>query len=162
MPQDRDIAPKVSSVVLDHELAGFLAAKALASPPSGGVAVFPPLLVARRPSTRGHGRREPRILEAMDMIRREACDGLTAVALAARFPGSRRLFEIRFREAAGHSPLDEILNVRLARAMELLVHTDKPISFVADACGFQSEWEMWKLFRRRTGMAPLRFREARR
>ena len=196
-PEDMEIAPMVSSVMLDHEMAGYLAAKTLDAcaandgrrcaandgPPCGRnhdisslppeaasslraqhapSLVFPPLLVTRRKSTRGHGRREPRILEAMDMIRREACDGLTAAALAARFPGSRRLFEIRFREAAGHSPLDEILNVRLARAMELLVHTDKPISFVADACGFQSEWEMWKLFRRRTGMAPLRFREARR
>ena len=183
-----DFSETVSSIRLDHELAGYLAAKALGAfaandsapvarmttralrgmttaacaandyPPCGrnndisslspkaasssraqpapslpaertpslqrreyGVAVFPPLLVDRRQSTRGRGRRETNILKAMEMIRREACDGLTAVALAARFPGSRRLFEMRFREAMGHSPLDEILNVRLERAMELLL-----------------------------------------
>ncbi len=124
--------------------------------------VFPPLIVERRKSTRGYGRREPRILEAMEMIRREACDGLTVAALAARFPGSRRLFDMRFREAAGHSALDEILNVRLARAMELLVHTDIPIASVAHFSGFNTELEFWKLFSRRTGMPPLRFRDARR
>ena len=125
-------------------------------------AIFPPLMVDRRKSTRGYGRREPRILEAMEMIRREACDGLTVAALAARFHGSRRLFDMRFREAAGHSALDEILNVRLARAMELLVHTDIPIASVAHFSGFNTELEFWKLFSKRTGMPPLHFRDARR
>jgi AraC-like DNA-binding protein len=216
---DRELAETVSSVRLDFELAGYLAAKALCafaanegrrstqneesrkreikgaayaanemSPYCGAAAssfggnttlhcgnaapslppqeapslVFPPLIVERRKSTRGHGRREPRILEAMEMIRREACDGLTVAALAARFPGSRRLFDMRFREAAGHSALDEILNVRLARAMELLVHTDIPIASVAHFSGFNTELEFWKLFSKRTGMPPLRFRDARR
>jgi transcriptional regulator GlxA family with amidase domain len=69
---------------------------------------------------------------------------------------------MRFREAAGHSALDEILNVRLARAMELLVHTDIPIASVAHFSGFNTELEFWKLFSKRTGMPPLRFRDARR
>ena len=127
-----------------------------------GTAVFPPLLVDRRQSTRGRGRREPRILEAMEMIRREACDGLTAAALAARFPGTRRLFDLRFREAIGHPPLDEILNIRLERAMELLVHAESPISVISSMCGFPSEWEFWHFFRKRTGVPPLRFRRERR
>ncbi len=217
---DRELAETVSSVRLDFELAGYLAAKALcafaanegpryaqnegprsarneesrkremkgaacaanemtshcgaAAPSFGGKTatlncgnaapslVFPPLIVERRKSTRGYGRREPRILEAMEMIRREACDGLTVAALAARFHGSRRLFDMRFREAAGHSALDEILNVRLARAMELLVHTDMPIASVAHFSGFNTELEFWKLFSKRTGMPPQHFRDARR
>jgi LacI family transcriptional regulator len=184
---DRELAETVSSVRLDFELAGYLAAKTLgsflaakdaknsksssavfansvffAAKKTGNAITFPPLLVARRKSTRGYGRREPRILEAMEMIRREACDGLTVAALAARFHGSRRLFDMRFREAAGHSALDEILNVRLARAMELLVHTDIPIASVAHFSGFNTELEFWKLFSKRTGMPPLRFRDARR
>ncbi len=124
--------------------------------------IFPPLLVDRRKSTRGYGRREPHILKAMEMIRREACDGLTVTELAARFPGTRRLFDMRFREAAGHSALDEILNVRMERAMELLAHTDMAIAAVAQFSGFKTELEFWKLFRKRTGMPPLRFRHGRR
>ncbi|MBR4614828.1 MAG: helix-turn-helix domain-containing protein, partial [Kiritimatiellae bacterium] len=184
---DQTIPAMVSSVVLDHEMAGYLAAKMIGEEASRRAAeeaepqsnkenlrastlsaalressTFPPLLVARRQSTRGRGRREPRILEAMEMIRREACDGLTAAALAARFPGTRRLFDLRFREAIGQPPLDEILNIRLERAMELLVHADSPISVVASQCGFPSEWEFWHFFRKRTGMPPLRFRRERR
>ena len=161
-PEDTEIAPMVSSVVLDHEMAGYLAAKSLGERSLRKAIVFPPLLVNRRVSTRGHGRPEPRILEAMDMIRREACDGLTAAELAARFPGTRQLFQLRFREAMGHSPLDEILNVRLERAMELLVHTDRTIAAVAALSGFRTEWEFWHFFRKRTGLPPLRFRRERR
>ena len=161
-PEDTEIAPMVSSVVLDHEMAGYLAAKSLGERSLRKAIVFPPLLVNRRVSTRGHGRPEPRILEAMDMIRREACDGLTAAELAARFPGTRQLFQLRFREAMGHSPLDEILNVRLERAMELLVHTDRTIAAVAALSGFRTEWEFWHFFRKRTGLPPLRFRKERR
>ena len=161
---DRELAETVSSVRLDFELAGFRAAQFLAEKvlsPRCGDKTFPPLMVDRRKSTRGYGRREPRILEAMEMIRREACDGLTVATLAARFHGSRRLFDMRFREAAGHSALDEILNVRLARAMELLVHTNIPIASVAHFSGFNTELEFWKLFRKRAGMSPLRFRSER-
>ena len=220
--RDRELAATISSVRLDFEFAGYLAAKALCAfaanegsrkremkgaactaneeprcarneepdcqfalkahssfgggaatlhcgaaapslPPSAAPPfVFPPLLVDRRKSTRGYSRRESRILEAMEMIRREACEGLTVAKLAARFPGTRRLFDMRFREAAGHSALDEILNVRLERAMELLANTDLPITSVAHFCGFQTELEFWKIFRRRAGVAPLEFRKARR
>lgn len=206
---DREVREQVSTVRLDFELAGYLAAKALCAfaanegpphfvrnegsrkreikgaasaansfggkaaslhcgeaapsmpPPAAPSLVFPPLLVDRRKSTRGYGRREPRILEAMEIIRREACDGLTVSALARRFHGTRRLFDMRFREAAGHSALDEIMNVRMARAMELLSGTDMPVSAVADFCGFNTELAFWKVFRRRVGVAPLEFRRAR-
>ena len=137
-----------------------------ASSLSGGkmavnAAIFPPLMVDRRKSTRGYGRREPRILEAMEMIRREACEGLTVAKLAQRFRGTRRLFEIRFREAAGHTALDEIINVRLDKAMELLAHTDMPVTAIPHFCGFNTRLDFWKVFRRRTGMSPLQFRNDR-
>ena len=55
---------------------------------------------------------------------------LTARALAARFPGSRRLFEMRFREAMGHSVLDEILHVRMEKAFTLLAKTGTAIGAI--------------------------------
>lgn len=201
---DRETAETISSVRLDHEQAGYLAAKALGAfaaneglrfaqnegsrklemegaacaanetflhcgaaapslPPQEAPSfVFPPLLVERRKSTRGYGRREPRILEAMDMIRREACSGLTAKQLAGRFRGTRQLFDLRFREAMGHSPLDEIIHVRLERAMELLARPDFPISAIAAFCGFPSERVLQKHFRSRFHMSMRDWRKARR
>ena len=167
-PWFEKLAETISSVRLDFELAGFRAARLLAERAKRGMtaaspsaSIFPPLMVDRRKSTRGYGRREPRILEAMEMIRREACDGLTVAKLAQRFPGTRRLFEIRFREAAGHTALDEIINVRLDKAMELLAHTDMPVTAIAHFCGFNTRLDFWKVFRSRTGMSPLHFRNGR-
>ena len=165
---NRELVETISTIRLDFELAGYLAGKMIgaiaggAHLPPGTTATFPPLMVSRRKSTRGYGRREPHILEAMKTIRRRACDGLTVAELAAGFPGSRRLFDMRFREAVGHSALDEIMNVRLERAMDLLAHTDMPIETVAHFCGFGRKWEFWWLFKKRTERTPLQFRTARR
>ena len=120
--------------------------------------VVGPLMVVRRKSTSGRGRHEPRIAEAVAMIRREACEGLTVAALAARFPGSRRLFDIRFREAMGHSALDEILHVRLERVCELLAGTDTPVTAVGDFCGFDRYQTLDKLFRQRFKMSMRQWR----
>lgn len=139
--------PGLSSVKLDFEFAGHEAAQLLGR----GVAAssFGPLCVLRRESTRGAGRRGPLVLEAVDAIRLEACEGLAAATLARRFDCSRRLFEIRFREAMGHSVLDEILHVRLTHAQALLMRREIPIRDIAGLCGFRTGIELRKLFRRR-------------
>jgi len=174
-------APALTSLQLDFERMGYLAAKALgrmmggrtgepggicgtgdncptgrarracpASPPSAATAIGP-LLAVRRESTQGGGRREPHILEAVEIIRREACDGLSVAALARRIPGSRALLDLRFREAMGHSVHDEILHVRLERVFDLLRRFETPISAIADFSGFGSLRALDKLFRARYG-----------
>jgi AraC-like DNA-binding protein len=170
---------RLSSVKLDFEHSGFMAARMLAtglaakdaktakgnSAPSAFSAAksftFGPLLVQRRESTRGFGRREPRILEAVEIIRAEACDGLTAESLARRFRCSRNLFERRFREAMGHSVLDEILHVRLEQVQSLLTRPDVGIGAIAGFCGFNTERELQKLFRSRMGTTMRQWRKNR-
>ena len=155
-------APGVASIQLDFELAGFLAAKTLddmvARKPCKSSA-YGPLCVLRRESTRGCGRREARILKAVDIIRAEACDGLTAAGLAERFPGSRKHFERRFREAMGHSILDEILHVRIMKAKVLLGSPSPSIGSIADFCGFGSERELRRCFSAETGMSMRQWRK---
>ena len=124
----------------------------------GDMVVVGPLLVVRRKSTSGHGRHEPWIMKAVNVIRNEACLGLTVRDLAARFPGSRRLFEMRFREATGHSVLDEILHVRLEKAFTLLAQTDTAIGAVPALCGFRCNRTLDALFRSRCGMSMREWR----
>ena len=152
---------RLSSVRMDFELAGYLAARLLSSLPSlpPQAAAFGPLCVLRGDSTRGRGRRDPHVLEAVGIIRREACEGLTAAALAARVPGSRKHFERRFREAMGHSVLDEILHVRLQAVMDLLSRPEPPIGTIADFCGFGSQVELRIAFRACTGMSMRQWRK---
>ena len=166
--------PGVSSIEIDFELAGYLAAKRLGeemankqlatggrhpqraarrAPASldGDIPAFGPLLVVRRKSTSGTGRHADYILEAVEMIRRRACDGLTVAALAAKFKCSRRLFDMRFREAMGHSARDEIEHVRFENAFSLLKGTDTPVSAIADFCGYRTASALRHIFLARTG-----------
>ena len=147
--------PSLSSIQLDFERMGYLAAKMLAGRISRSGAVSPlaigPLLCVRRASTRGHGRREPYILDAVETIRREACEGLTPRELISRFNCSRSLFDLRFREAMGHSVLEEILQVRLERVFELLKDHAMPIGAIADFSGFGTLRDLDKIFRKRFG-----------
>ena len=65
------------------------------------------------------------------------------------FPASRKHFERRFREAMGHSVLDEILHVRLEKAQTLLRRREIPVGDIAGLCGFRTDIELRKLFRSR-------------
>ncbi|MBR1835952.1 MAG: substrate-binding domain-containing protein [Kiritimatiellae bacterium] len=158
--------PTISSFQMDFETAGFMAARMLGDLLSGGDGALPggeaesvgPLLAVRRESTMGHGRREPRILEAVEIIKRDACGGLTAAKLASRFPGSRRLFEMRFREATGHSILAEILHVRMQSVHALLSGTDTSIDAIADFCGFGSSRALRKFFLSHEGISMKEWR----
>ena len=166
--------PTLSSIQIDHELAGYLAAKAIGErygivhkssigncehlPIVNNTIYVRPLLAVRRESTGGYGRRASFVLKAVEVVRREACEGLTAAALAKRFRCSRPLFDRRFREAVGHSPLEEILHVRLEKAFTLLARTDTPVGAIADYCGFRSHIALHWLFKKRTGMSMREWR----
>lgn len=148
-------SPTISSIQIDHERMGYLAAAMLGEAKSATIA---PLMVVRRESTAGRGRRKPWILKAVDVIRREAREGLTAEALASRFPVSRRLFDLRFREAMGHSAYDEILAVRMETAHALLARPEVPVGVIADMCGFASPIALHRYFRRHNGCSMTEWR----
>ena len=154
--------PPISSIMLDFERQGFVAAKAavegLRMPPGISsarppVTAIKPLLVVRRKSTGGSGRHEPWILNAVETIRREACDGLSAAELIARHNVSKRLFTLRFREATGHSVLDEIIHVRLEKALTLLSQTDTAVGAIPGLCGFNCDRTLDAIFRKRFGVS---------
>ena len=165
-------SPPITSIQLDFEREGYIAARMVgyvlaakdakdAKKSSAFFASFAaekntalsPLLAIRRESTRGGGRREPNILAAVEEIRRKACDGLTPRDVIARAPGSKSLFNLRFREAMGHSVHDEIEHVRMEKAFTLLSQTDTPIGAIAALCGYRSNIALHKAFRLRTGMS---------
>ena len=171
--------PTISSIQIDFERAGYIAARIIGErigttatsgtnatrkvgrpcrPRCPGSLSIAPLLVVRRESTRGWGRREPFVLDAIERIRREACEGLTAAALAADFPGSRWLFELRFREAMGHSVLDEIQHVRLEKVCLLLAQTRTAIGALAALCGYRTDIALKRIFRKRFGMSMMEWR----
>jgi transcriptional regulator GlxA family with amidase domain len=65
---------------------------------------------------------------------------------------------MRFREATGHSVLDEIIHVRLEKAFTLLARTDTAIGAVPGLCGFNCDRTLDAIFRKRFGMSMLDWR----
>ena len=78
-------------------------------------------------------------------------------------PAGDSLFvELRFREAFGHSILDEIQNVRMEKVQFLLAKTDTPIAAIAAFCGYKTDIALRKAFRLQTGMSLADWRKANR
>ena len=135
--------PTLSSVMPDFRAAGEMAsamlARAMNNPKLKPVTqTFGPRLLVRRASSSRTQGTDREVLAALDLIRREACNGLKAKDVAARFPCSRRMAEIRFRAATGKSPLEAIQEIRRAKALELLADPTRDRTAVANLCGYSS------------------------
>ena len=155
--------PGISSIRLDFQEAGRLAAELLleklAHPGSSPTSRhFGPVQVLRRGSTRKLRQTRGDFTDILERIRKEATAGVSAAEVASWLPGSRRLAEIRFREATGHSILEEIAAARIDRAKVLLVSTDSPIGEIADRCGYRTANAFRDAFKSVTGMAPREWR----
>ena len=155
--------PTLTSIQPDFLLAGELAARTLGEIVEGkrhkaNRLTFGPASIVRRASTRTGRRYDPEVTAAMELIRRKACEGISSADVVTAFKCSRRMAEVRFRQIAGHSILDEIQSVRLERAKEMLSNTGQDIASIANFCGFKAANALWKFFRQETGMSPTEWR----
>ena len=154
--------PTLTSVLPDNDRTGYMAAELLDGMMRGdrqGGRTFGVLTVVRRQSTCPYRRSDARVLAAVETIRRQACEGLTARAVIAEMGCSRRLAEMRFREVTGHSILDEITEIRLANARMMLRDSRKTVEMVAASCGYNSPVALRKAFLSHTGETLSAWRE---
>lgn len=158
--------PGITSVRPDFERAGYrlaaLLAQQMASPSAPPVTeTYGPKGIARRGSTRLVSGTDARVRRALEFIRRNACLGSLGIDDVLKTMNcSRRLATLRFREATGHSILDEIHEVRFENACRMLADTDKPVSYIVSVCGYASESFFKKYFARRTGLSMRAWRRA--
>ncbi|MGN0854557.1 MAG: substrate-binding domain-containing protein [Kiritimatiellia bacterium] len=117
--------------------------------------------VIRRESSRPLRVLDARITKALDLIHREAVNGLSVPQVVAALDCSRRMAELRFRTALGRTILDEIRETRLRRALELLANPNQAIEPIANLCGWSSPVTLKRLFRSRHGMTMSEWRARR-
>jgi AraC-like DNA-binding protein len=82
-------------------------------------------------------------------------------AVASRVGIARRTLDRRFKEATGHSVLDEIQSCRVSRASTLLQETDMPIKHIVYRAGFRSEEHLRLAFQKTYGRSPREYRRHR-
>ena len=159
-------SPTLSSIELDFAGAGRRCVAIVAERIShgGGEPVretFGPLRIVRRTSTRRSARLDRSVVAAMDLIRARAVTNVSPREVVALFGCSRRMAEMRFRAATGHSILDEIHDVQIEHAKKLLDNPRVKASMVPSLCGYESNPFFMGLFRRTTGMSMGEWRERR-
>lgn len=155
----------ISSIPLDYASAGRLAGELLDDLMAGRKGVqrcrrFGSNDLVRRESSRLLARTDPRVSRAVEHIRQHACEGLTPSEVIPVMGCSRRFADRLFGQAVGHTILDEIHDVRLRRAKELLANSRILQSALPDLCGYKSIVDLCRVFKRKTGQTMRQYRES--
>ena len=64
-----------------------------------------------------------------------------------------------FKRVTGYSPIDYLLHVRLSKAAEILLKTDRSISDIASECGFPDSNYFSRQFRKHYNCSPREYRQ---
>jgi len=72
---------------------------------------------------------------------------------------SRRTFNRRFKDAAGMTPVDFLQQARLQASQNLLLSSTRSIEEICYEVGYDDTGAFYKLFRRRLGTSPHKFRK---
>ena len=160
-----NLNPPLSSILLDFRQAGWMVAellhRAIHNPALNPfVMTYNPLGIAPRKSTALKiSKSNPIAEKAQKLISELAISGANADAIARHFSCSRRLLEIRFREATGISLLDAIRNTRIEQVCRLLRDRNQAIGTIASQCGYASESALKTYFKKRFGMTMSQWRK---
>jgi LacI family transcriptional regulator len=155
--------PPLSSIDVDLHGVGYRAAAMLDRLMNGSEVADPlipclPRRVVPRASTDIRMFGDPDFEAALSYIRRRACGNITVADVAGYLNISRRALERRFQAYLGRSPNNEIVQVRLERAKQLLAETDLTVGDIAGRSGFATASYLCQLFRQRIGVSPAEFR----
>ena len=150
--------PSLSSILPDFNGGGFLAAKVLQQMIDGknGSSKDPIRYgigrVVERASTVDVGGTARSVALACEFMRRNAASPIGIDDIVAASGTSRRLLERHFRAVMGTTAAHELQRIRLELVKRRLEETDEPLGRVGDACGFNDESHLKKLFKRAFGM----------
>lgn len=155
-------APRLSSVELDFERQGYLAAKALCALMDGrrveGELSAGIKSIIRRETTPARSFGEALVRRGIAFIRRAETKPIRVEDVVAHLKVSRRLAELRFREIMGQTILSIILDERLEATKRMLRTSDEPIALVCKRCGWKSENYPKRLFKSKYGRTMLDWR----
>ena len=155
--------PPLSSVSLDTERIGYEAAALLDQMIAGRKPVSPnifvePVGVITRRSTDVLAIDDRQIADLLRLIHERANEGIDVGDLLKNTPLSRSTLERRFLRLLGHTPKEEILRIRIARAKQLLAETDLPLAVIAEKVGFEHAEYFNVIFKKKTRLTPGVFR----
>jgi len=160
-----NIVPAITSVQPDFFAGGFMSVRVLDDILSGRCngrieRMYAPKDIVRRQSSRRLLVNDPAVEKAVELIRQKACEGLKAAEVVACISPVRRAAERRFRRATGKSILEEILDCRFQRVLDMLSNPNQMLAPIANMCGWDSDTYLKRYFKKRTGMSMTQWRRS--
>lgn len=101
---------------------------------------------------------ESRLARVQEFVQENLDWPITLAEMAAVAGLSQFHFGRKFRAATGRTPHQYVLEIRLARARDLLRSSSAPISQIAQRCGFTSPSHFAAAFKRCFGVSPTNYR----
>lgn len=72
---------------------------------------------------------------------------------------SATAFRVAFKQHTGSAPIDYVISQKISAACRLLSQTDHSISEVAAEVGYHDQYYFSRIFKKKTGISPLRYRK---
>jgi len=155
--------PPLSSIATNRFFSGYAAAELLDRLMSGekikpGEIRTEPTRVMVRHSTDILAIEDKTVASALGYIRDNACMGISVSNVLEHVAASRSQLEKKFRQYIGRSPQNEIRQVQMAKAKQLLLETDFPLKRIAELVGFEHPEYLSVVFKRHTRISPGAYR----
>lgn len=97
-------------------------------------------------------------LSAIEYIHRSYQSPIDIDDLARMEHMSCTAFRTAFRQHTGVSPAEYIISQRISAACRLLTQTDKSVSAIAAEVGYPDQYYFSRIFRKKMGVPPLKYR----
>jgi LacI family transcriptional regulator len=156
--------PRLSSIDLDIERAGFESAQVLDEMIRTGKKdnrdiVVGPVKVITRSSTDMFASADAYVAEALTYIHKNIDRNLVVDQVVKEVPLSRRALEKRFLQITGQPVYKYITKVRMEKLAQKLLDTDQSVFEIAVDLGFQDSKNLARQFKQMTGYAPGEYRK---
>lgn len=99
------------------------------------------------------------IMEAVKIVQKELDQSVYAVEVAKRVNMSRSYFNQCFKDIVGHSFNEYLRVVRVGKAKEYLLQTNKPIQWISERTGYMDDKYFSRIFYKETGFRPSVYRK---
>ena len=99
------------------------------------------------------------IIFAMEYIQKHFAENITIEKIANELFVSKTTLQRYFKKVAHTSPINYLAQQRLNASKDMLISTNKAISFIATACGFFDASHFVRVFKQNEGISPTDYRK---